>query len=437
MKLSERVADWRTAHLSEKSAVALLCVLVGVMAGTGAWILKSLIRIISTSFTWMLHTGSFNWLLFVAPMAGIIVTAIILRRIFHRHISDGTDNMIDDLGKHHFGLPHQLMYQPILACSLTIGCGGSAGSEGPIAYAAGAMGSNIARFFRLRTPLVRLMLICGAGAGIAAIFKAPLGGFFFVLEVMGATLTTLPVLALSICCLVAGATAYFLSGCHTDLFWAASHMDFPWHDVWMLLPIGILIGLYSLWYAGCSAVTTKVLTRFRSPLVKNICAGAALGLCVMLFPTLFGEGYDSMARVLAGDTDSIRRFTLFESFFDTPWLIPGLVGCILLVKGIVVTLTNRGGGVAGSFAPTLFAGCMAGLLLSFGSQAIGLDMPPMLIAYLCMAGAMAGIIRAPFMATFITVEITSSYQLLVPVAIVAFISFFTVKMAARLRRQKA
>lgn len=426
-RLADNFGKWRRRHLSARVSVILIAVFTGMAAGLGAWILKSLIRVISTSFTSQLHPDSFNWVLLAGPAAGILLTAILLRRVFHRHIANGTEHLRSDLRTKHVDMPHQLMYQPVLACAITIGAGGSAGSEGPIAYAGGAIGSNMARLFRLEQPMVRLMLICGAGAGIAAIFKAPLGGFFFALEVLGASLTTLPVLVLALCCLIGAATAFILGGCTPDVSWIHASATFPWRYTLLLLPMGLLAGLYSIWYNAAGGWVKRLLSRFKRPWVMNLAAGLTLGCFVMIFPTLFGEGYGSVAKVLNGDIDSLRRYSLFQAFFDTPWLLPSMLAGIILVKGAVVTLTNNGGGVAGTFAPTLFAGCMAGALVAFGAQAVGIDFPPDQMAYLMMAGAMAGIIRAPLMATFITMEITGSYALLFPIAAVAFLSFCTVK----------
>lgn len=429
-----RAGAWLARRLPARGAIAVALLLTGLCAGLGAWALKNLIRLLSLALTEHLAEDSFNWILFVAPAAGIVLTGLLGRHIFRRRLEHGTERMMADLRSRSYGLALPLVYQPLLACSLTIGSGGSAGSEGPIAYAGGAMGSNIGGMLGLRGPALRMMVICGAAAGIAAIFKAPLGGFFFAVEIMGASLTVMQMFGLMSVCIVAGGTAFALSGFTPDVVWAESTQGFAWGHWWILIPLGVAVGLYSLWYRGSAGATRRMLGRLRHDWVRNLCAGAMLGLCVMVFPALFGEGYGSVEHVLAGDLDSVRRFSQLHRLISEPWVLPLVLGGILLVKGMVVQLTDSGGGVGGTFAPTLFAGCMAGALVSSVLVPAGWPLPAAQTAYLCMAGAMAGITGAPFMAVFITMEITGSPLMLVPLAVVALSSFATVKLARRLGR---
>lgn len=415
-------AEWCGRHLSVRHRILLVCVFTGLAAGVGAWILKTLIRYISTALTEGLREGDFNWVLLVAPAVGLLLSGWMQRRLFHRDVSRGTEKLKEALDAKDYDLPHQLVYEPVAGCAVTIGMGGSAGAEGPIAYAGAAIGSNAAKFFRLPAGFTRMMLGFGAAAGIAAIFKAPLAGVFFTLEVLGMTLSSVPILGLVACCLIGAFTAYLLSGMTPEVVWHGAITQFDYSQTGWLLLIGIVMGLYCRWYRRSGLAIRSGWLRISTPWKRELLAGLFLGVITLCMPTLFGEGYGSLQKVLAGHLDSIADYSL-PSGTHGALLIPLMLGGILLVKGAAVYTTNNAGGVSGSFAPTLFAGCMAGALMALGADAIGCGIPHSQIAYICMGGAMAGIVRAPLMATFITVEVTMTYSLLLPVAAVSFISY--------------
>ena len=426
-KFSADVAGLCQRHLSERSRVLLACVLTGMVCGVGAWVMKYLIRILSSSLTSRLTEGGFNWELLVCPLSGLVICGWMQRRLFRRDVSRGTDRLRRALRAGHYALPHQLAYQPILGCAVTVGLGGSAGAEGPIAYAGAAMGSNTARFFRLAPGMTRIMVGFGAAAGISAIFKAPLAGVFFVLEVLGMQLTAVPLLGLVACCLVGAFTACLLSGMTPGLVWANAVTDFDYSALWWLLPVGVFMGLYCRWYNGSGLYMSRRWMSVVTPLMRELGGGIFLGLLIFCMPALFGEGYVALQKMLAGDLHSVLDYSPLSGV-SGQWAIVLMLAGILLVKGAAVYTTNYTGGVAGTFAPTLFAGCMAGTLSAMGLGALGCPLPPSQIAYVCMAGAMAGIVRAPLMATFITVVVTMTYSLLFPVAIVAFLSYAVVNL---------
>ncbi len=421
-KVSLACAEWCHRHLRVRCRILAVCVLTGLLAGAGAWILKCLIRWVSVALTSGLTEGGINWVLFVAPALALPLAGRIQRSLFHRDVSRGTEKLKRDLKAKDYDLPHQLAYQPVLGCAVTVGMGGSAGAEGPIAYAGAAIGSNAAKFFRLPPGFTRLMLGFGAAAGIAAIFKAPLAGMFFTLEVLGMTLTTAPVLGLATCCLIAAFTSYLLSGMTPDVVWQGAITTFDYSQFWWLPVIGLIMGLYCRWYRASGMFARARWLRVSTPWKRELAAGVFLGTLIVCMPTLFGEGYGALQKVLAGDLARLTDFSPLWADAGT-WAVPVMLCGILLFKGAAVYTTNNAGGVSGSFAPTLFIGCMAGALMALGADAAGCSLPHSQIAYVCMAAAMAGIVRAPLMATFITVEVTMTYSLLLPVCTVAFISY--------------
>ncbi len=421
-KVSRACAGWFHHNIPVRYRIITVCVLTGVSAGVGAWILKCLIRWISVALTSGLREGSFNWILFVAPALALPLAGWMQRRLFRRNVSRGTEKLKGDLETKRYDLPHQLAYQPVLGCAVTVGMGGSAGAEGPIAYAGAAIGSNAAKFFHLPPGFKRLMLGFGAAAGIAAIFKAPLAGVFFTLEVLGMSLTSVAVLGLVACCLIGAFTTYLLSGMTPDVVWQDAITSFDYSQFGWVLLLGLLMGLYCRWYRASGMYARARWLRVASPWKREAAAGIFLGLLIFCMPTLFGEGYGALEKVLAGDLARLTDFSPLPGDAGA-WAVPVMLCGILLVKGAAVYTTNNAGGVSGSFAPTLFIGCMAGALLALGADAAGCGLPHSQIAYICMAGAMAGIVRAPLMATFITVEVTMTYSLLLPVCAVAFISY--------------
>lgn len=434
-RISLRCSIWCRKNMTARSRVLMVCIVTSVTAGVGAWLLKTLIGGLSSFLTSGLGENWGHWPLWVCPALGILLTGLLQRRVFHRRIDEGTERVHAEVKAKRYTLPHQLTYEPIMGCVVTVGMGGSAGAEGPIAYAGAAIGSNSARFFGLGQDMMRMMIGIGAGAGIAAIFKAPLAGVLYTLEVLGLNLTSIPVLILVTCCLISAGSVYALTGFREDIVWEGGLPHFDYSNILWLIGIGIMTGIYCRWYSGSGKVIGNMLTRMKSPLLRNLCAGFGLGAVIWCFPTMFGEGYTSIEKMLAGDLTSIVTYSPFEGG-DMSLTVPLMLGGILLLKGMSVSATDKGGGIAGTFAPTLFAGCMAGTLIAYGAHWAGCDIPSSQIAYVCMAGAMAGIIEAPLMATFITVEVTMTYSLLLPVAIVAFTAFATNRILMHSKREE-
>lgn len=414
---------WVNRFLTPHARVLFVCIITGVLAGVGAWLLKLCIRWIGMTVSIPLSRGGYSWLLIVAPVAAIVISGRLQKNVFHRYVNRGTERLRESLKARDYRMPHQLTYQPLIGCSFTIGLGASAGAEGPIAYAGAAIGSNAARFMRLDTTFIRLMIGMGSAAGIAAIFKAPLGGVFFALEVLAMELNSISILGIVTCCLVGASTTFVLDNMHPEIIWTNIASGFDYSETYWLIPIGIILGLYCRYYQLTGFMARAACLKIKNSLVRNVAGGLFLGVLVFLMPSLFGEGYNALTAVLDGDTGQLLNYSPLTGV-KGPWVIPVMLSGIILVKGVAVFTTNNSGGVSGSFAPTLFAGAMAGTLLAMGAQALGCTLPSYMIAYLCMAGAMAGIVRAPLMATFITVEVTMTYSLLLPVAIVSFISYW-------------
>ncbi|MDE5811622.1 MAG: chloride channel protein [Muribaculaceae bacterium] len=406
-----------------------LCGVVGVLCGCGAALMKLLIGLISKAVVGGLPVAHSTWHLLLFPFLGIVLAGIYARYIIKLPLEHGTERLNVALRKKNYYMPSRLVFAPIFGASLTLGFGGSAGSEGPIAYTGAAIGSNLGRAFGLTDQQMRVLIGVGAGCGIAGIFKAPIGGALFTLEVMALEITTFSVIGLLVGCLMAGVTAYLLSGCT---------MDIPYHAVKAFDPailpavvaMGIAVGAYSLWYTFCMTRSEKFLNGFfKNVWVKNIFSGLFLALLLFLFPNLYGEGYDVAGNLMNGRTDTLMDGSIFHAV--GPWGIMAVLAATLAVKGFATQTTNSGGGIGGDFAPTLFAGALAGYLFAiFSNQVFGTHLSAPDFAYFGMAGAMAGCIQAPLMALFLTVEMSGDFSMFLPLMIAAAISYGMVRFCS-------
>lgn len=378
-----------------------------------------------------LHPGQVNWLYILIPVAGILLTGIFVRYVVRLDITHGINKVLAKLRQHIYNIKARVMLAPMIASTITLGLGGSAGSEGPIATTGAAIGSNFARIFGMSKRHMMIMIGCGAGAGIAGIFKSPLGGFLFTLEVMRLELTTVSVITLLASTITAAMTAYIFSGCTIDLLFAGEHPFDP-----ALTPIyiclGIFCGIYSLYYSQIMKFMEGRYSKISNPWHRNITGGAVLGISLFLFPAMYGEGYGVMAKLLAGDYSTLTLSSPWHSFSPDALTIIAVCGGMLALKCFATSASNSAGGVAGDFAPTLFAGSIAGLFFALGVNHLfpGADLPVSDCVFVAMGGVMAGAIRAPLMAIFLTVEMTGCYTLFLPVLIVCLISFGVVRLVS-------
>lgn len=424
----ESFLAWRSRRVNDQAFLFILAVLTGLVTGSFAALLKVAIRYVSGFVTSYFDVSGPNVPLLVIPLAGLAATVVLQRYVLHRDLSQPTRKLGGRLSRGEYDLPLSLCVTPMLASTLTLGLGGSAGSEGPIAYTGGAVGSNVGRLFCLNRRQMMIMIGCGAGAGIAGIFKAPVGGFLFTLEVLKIELTTMSVMALLLACVTSAMTAYVVSGCTVDLSYLQME-PFESRFLPYVILLGVFCGFYSLYYSTIMKKMESVYAGIRSIWVRCLVAGVLLSGLVFVFPALYGEGYKVMDNVLNGDIASLTAGGFFGSDTTMGWPIVLVAFGIIAVKAFACSATNDGGSVAGDFAPTLFAGCMAGFFMA-GALNVGfdLDLPVSGFAFCGMAGVMAGAIRAPFMALFLTAEMTNGFNLFLPLLAVSAISYGVVRI---------
>lgn len=417
------------AGRDDKLTVLVAAVIAALVIGVAAWLVKHAVAVVSQFVTSGFDADRSNWWMILLGVASIVLTGWLVRHVVRHPLEHATARIKADLASGQWLLPVRLTIAPVALNALTLGLGGSAGAEGPIAYSGAAISTRIAALLGVHERWLGVFLACGAGAGIAAIFKAPLGGVFFTLEVLGFALSVPQVCLLVVMCLISGLSAYVFGGARPDIMFTTFD-PFGWHWYLPALLLGVVCGLYSLYYNKVGEATAGALQRIGRPWVRNLAAGGVLGLCLFVFPSLYGEGYGVLAEVLNGNIDVMAEGTLVPSFAGTPLIAITLVG-ILLIKSVATYATNSGGGVAGEFAPTIFAGGMLGALFAMCVALLPVWelLPVGDFIVLAMAAVMSGTIGAPLMAIFIVVEMTSCYELLLPICLTSSVSFAVVKFS--------
>ena len=426
-----RLHDWRVEHVSDKMFLLILAFLVGLLSAVAAYILHGLINVIVDLLTGKFAIDSYNWLYLVYPVIGIYLTSLFVRYIVKDNISHGITRILYAISSNRSRLKGHNTWSSVIASAITIGFGGSVGAEAPIVLTGSAIGSNLGKLFRLDNKTLMTLVGCGAAGAIAGIFKAPIAGLVFTLEVLMIDLTMASLLPILVSCVTATCFTYIFRG-SAVLFSFTLDSDWTVERAPACILLGITCGLVSLYFIRTMTVCEDMFARFKDrPYVKLIIGGAILSSLIFLFPSLYGEGYHSINLLLNGKTvadwDQILEGSLF--YGHSEYLIV-YIGLVLLTKVFATSATNGGGGCGGTFAPSLFIGCFTGFLFSrlWNMHQIGVYVPEKNFSLLCMAGVMSGVMHAPLTGIFLIAEITSGYDLFMPLMIVAVSSYLTINI---------
>ena len=418
---------WRERHIKEKTFVIILALVVGIVAGVAALVLKTLIHLISTTLTSSINIDGGSYLYLIYPLIGIFLTVLYVKYVVRDNISHGVTRVLYAISQNKSRLKRHNMYTSVIASSITIGFGGSVGAEGPIVYTGAAIGSNLGRAFRMSPRILMILVGCGAAAGIAGIFKAPIAGMLFTLEVLMLDLTTVSVMPLLISSITAATVAYVFTGYDVEFFFVQSE-PFVTGRIPVVILLGLFLGFVSLYFTRSMNMMEGVFRRLGTPWKKVLVGGGIVALLVFLFPPLYGEGYTSITGLLGGDPESIVNSSIFYKDRDSVWWILGFIAALVLLKSFATASTNGGGGCGGTFAPSLYVGCMAGFFFAyFINTVFGYDLSTKNFALMGMAGVMSGVMHAPLMGIFLTAELTGGYDLFLPLLIVSAISYGTIK----------
>lgn len=423
------VVAWRERHIGERSFVIILSLIVGIICGFAAQLLKYLIHLIAHALTAHFSATTVNWLNLVYPMVGIFIVTIFLKYVVKDNISHGVTKVLYAISRRKSRLKKKNMYSSLIASSITIGFGGSVGAEGPIVFTGAAIGSNIGKAFRMSPRILMLLVGCGAAAGIAGIFRAPIAGMLFTLEVLMIDLTGATVMPLLISSITGATVAYILEGYNAEFFFSQSE-PFLIRNIPYTLLLGIFCGLISFYFTKVMFMMETMFKRLKNQAWKITIGGIIMAGLIFLLPPLYGEGYEAINQLLEGDYSGIVNGTFFYFDRENVWLIAGFIAAIVLTKAFATSATNGAGGVGGTFAPSLFVGAMCGFLFAFVFNIIfdGAGISNKNFTLLGMAGVMSGVMHAPLMAIFLTAEMTGGYDLFLPLLIVSTLSYMTIKM---------
>lgn len=427
--LSERFVLWTVNHLSRRQLTLTLAFFVGVLAAVAAYILHTAIHLIQHYLSATLASNQINWFYLVYPVAGILITMLFVRYVVRDNISHGITRILYAISTKQGRLPKHNMWSSVVASAITIGFGGSVGAEAPIVLTGSAIGSNLARRFHLDSKTIYMLVGCGASAAIAGIFKAPIAGLVFTVEVLMIDLTMGSLLPILIACVTATCFTYALSG-ENSLF------SFTLESEWTVIRtpanilLGIACGIVSLYFIRSMTFFENIFSKLADrPYVKWLVGGVALSTLIFIFPSLYGEGYAAINVLLNGkspaDWNVIMENSLFSGHGE---LLLIYVALVLVTKSMATASTNGGGGCGGTFAPSLFVGAFAGFLFArtWNTYNFSIYIPENNFALLGMAGVMSGVMHAPLTGVFLIAELTGGYNLFIPLLIVSTVSYLTI-----------
>ena len=424
-----RFVLWREKHVKEKTFVLFVAFLVGLFGGLAALLLKTLIHFISGGLTSQVDISAGNYVYILFPSIGVIIAALYVRYVVKDDISHGVTRVLYAISQNKSRLKRHNIYTSLVASSITIGFGGSVGAEGPIVYTGAAIGSNIGRLFRMSSRSLMILVGCGAAAGIAGIFKAPIAGMLFTLEVLMLDLTAVSVMPLLIASITSATIAYIYTGYDFEFFFVQSE-EFYMSKIPFVIVLGVFCGLVSLYFTKVMNMMENFFGRFKNRWYKTAVGCVILSTLVFIFPPLYGEGYGSILGLLGGDPSTIVNGSIFYGDRNSVWFIILFIILIIATKAFATSSTNGAGGVGGTFAPSLYVGCMAGFVFAYSANLMGFDtaLSTKNFALIGMAGVMSGVMHAPLMAIFLTAELTGGYDLFLPLLIVSTISYGTIKV---------
>lgn len=425
--LLARFIVWREKHISRSQFILILSFIVGIISSLAAFALKHLIEFIQHMLTSGFDRDTFNELYLIYPVVGILLTGLFIRNVVRDDISHGVTKVLYSISRRQGKIKRHNIWSSLIASGVTIGFGGSVGAESPIVFTGAAIGSNLGSMFRMNQKVMMLLIGCGAAGAVSGIFKAPIAGLMFTLEVLMLDLTMSSLLPLLISSVTAATLSYILSG--TDAMFHFQLDDaFSVSRVPYVILLGIVCGVVSLYFTHVTAGIENFFRRFQNPYVRLAVGGSVLSVLIFLFPPLYGEGYEMINNLINGSSDDvILNNSIFYGHSNLLFLYMFL---IIIFKAFASTVTNCGGGCGGIFAPSLFLGCISGYLFASlcNHFALGEMLPDKNFALFGMAALMSGVFHAPLTGVFLIAELTGGYALFLPLMIVSVSSYLTVRV---------
>ncbi|MBF1402777.1 MAG: chloride channel protein [Prevotella histicola] len=426
-----RLDAWRQRHVSDRELVLVLAFMVGFLASLAAYVLHFIIHEIKDLITSGFQVATINWLYLLYPVIGIWLTSLFVKYVVRDNISHGITRVLYAISTKQSRLKGHNTWSSIVASAITIGFGGSVGAEAPIVLTGSAIGSNLGKIFHLDNRTLMLLVGCGATAAVSGIFKAPIAGLVFTLEILMVDLTMASLLPILLSSVTATCFSYFFTG-------GSAMYDFKMDYLWSLervpatILLGIACGFLSLYFMRLMSWCENGYGKLsKYPYLKLLTGGVVLSSLIFLFPSLYGEGYDSLGLFIEGKTLTDWMQVMSGSMFagQTKYLVL-YVGLVMMTKVFATSATNGAGGCGGTFAPSLFIGGFGGFFFArlWNIEQLGVYIPEKNFTLYGMAAVMAAVMHAPLTGIFLIAELTGGYQLFIPLIIVTISSYLTINI---------
>ena len=427
-----KVVNWQKEHISDRQMTLILSFVIGLLASLAGYFLHGIVHEIQVLLTSGFEKNTYNLLFLLFPIVGIYLTSLFIKYVVRDNISHGITRVLYAISTKQSKLRGHNCWSSVVASGITIGFGGSVGAEAPIVLTGSAIGSNLGQIFRMDKKTMILLVGCGASAAIAGIFKAPIAGLVFTLEVLMVDLSMASLLPILISCVTATCFTYILMG-EKSLF------DFVLSDPWILdrtpacILLGIFCGFVSLYFMRTMSVCEGFFAKLSQyPYIKLMFGGIILSSLIFLFPSLYGEGYSSLNILLRGRDEADWGQVMSNSlFYGHTQLLVLYIALVTFTKVFATSATNGSGGCGGTFAPSLFIGGFAGFLFARLwniNDVMGIHVPEQNFTLMGMAGVMTGVMHAPLTGIFLIAELSGGYQLFMPLMIVCISSFLTISI---------
>lgn len=415
--------------MSDRQFMYLLSVPTGFLAGVAAVVIKFLTHTIRDFFFDLREDEQyFNLLFFILPAFGILLTIIVIRYVIRRDVGHGIPGLLYALSRNKGIVKPYTTFSSIITSALTVGFGGSVGLEGPSVSTGGAIGSNLGRLLKLNQKQINVLIGMGGAAALASIFQAPITGVIFSMEVFMIDISMTALIPIIISAFVAILTSYFFLGKAFEYTIIISESFLPSNTLYYVV-LGVVVGLMSAYFMKVYFSVDRSFKKIESPWVRYLLASLSLGALIFIFPSLYGEGYETINAALHGNVSEIFKDTLFERFSGTPWVVFVVILLIILAKSFATSLTFAAGGVGGTFAPALFIGATTGMLFAMTVNYLGIgNLEVGKFALVGMSGLIAAMLHAPLTGIFLIAEITNGYTLMVPLMIVSALSLAVNRM---------
>ncbi|WP_319481158.1 chloride channel protein [uncultured Draconibacterium sp.] len=418
---------WRLKHLGEQGFLTLLSIVIGVLAGMTAVVLKNTVRFTEELVHRLVSNEVHNYIYFAMPIVGIFLAIVLIKYVIRSEVRHGIPTVLYSISKRKGNIQRHNLYSSVITSALTVGFGGSVGLEGPTVATGTAWGSWIAKVFRLNYKNTILMLACACAGAMAAIFKAPIAAIVFAVEVIMIDLTVFSLVPLLLASSTAVVTSYLFLG--QDVLYPFTVVDvFKLADLPYYIALGIVTGFVSVYFTKMYLFIAGIFEKLKNSRIRLVVGGTSLGALIFLFPALYGEGYESINECLAGDLNYLFDNSLFYSLREEMWAAMLLIVAVILLKIVATSLTFGAGGVGGIFAPTLFMGVNTGMFFSLLINRLGVrEFNSNNFALIGMAGLIAGVLHAPLTGIFLIADISGGYKLFVPLMVTATFAYLIVR----------